>query len=663
MELESNLPPTLVRTMSDKFEVSTFDHWRTSDGAISISTSLATPATYDEQRSLWRRPGSQKDLESAINHYLQQNKHEFNSKSSTWQGVLEQLDNATAIYQGKVRGNPARATIRKGEAIARNLVPMLEAIPNDNGLGLLKGGLLVLFNAIKRRSDACEKVFQCFRLIPETIARVHTMEKLFPHDNGVKICIEDFYNALMLSLPQLIRVLNGKESEARVVRMGKLLLGDQVKEVDTCIKPVNEAVRKLNDCIHNLERSRDARTAKTTENIYSNLNAVRSEVSEIHQDLKSLIGGLSEPLEAIRERYAAIRESQIREITDEATMAILNGLYRMIAERCRTRDLNHQVEGALPHTSLGALPAFSRAQTIADDSIVQPSLGSLLEVLGGDSVCLESLNDHGEILRKCHQFSDRALRQAAYLKSAPEFQRWLDVTMPDILLVDGHDKRGRISAMSVFCAMLVQALWTIQKQATAPQVHIIVLFFTCGAHTEAEDILTGPCGILRSFIGQLMMSWPDQVPDLTFINETNGLLHHIQENRIDALCYLFQELLRQLPTESVVYCIIDGISLYETSYLAWKDGLGYVVEVLRDLVIADPMQEGLGPKVKALLVSADKSTDIYKLIPREKHVDLRAQNQAPITPTELSVLEDIQHRLLSEDTRGSDIGDSGMRFG
>ncbi|KAI0813195.1 hypothetical protein GGR55DRAFT_561743 [Xylaria sp. FL0064] len=603
----------------------------------------------------FHRLNCSRDLESAINHYLQHNKHEFNSKSSTWQGVLEQLDNATTIYQEKARRNPARATIRKGEAIARNLVPMLEAIPNDNGLGLLKGGLLVLFNAIKRRSDACEKVFQCFRLIPETIARVHTMEKLFPHDNGVKICVDDFYNALMLSLPQLIRILNGKESEARVVRMGKLLLGDQVKEVDTCIKPVNEAVRKLNDCIHNLERSRDARTAKTTENIYSNLNIVRSEVSEMHQDLKSLIGGLNEPLEAIRERYAAIRESQVREITDEATMAILNGLYRLIAEKCRTRDLDHE----------GALPGFSRAQTIGtvDDSIMQPSVESLLEVLGGEPVCLKSLNDHGEILRKCHQFSDRALRQAAYLKAGPEFQRWLDVTTPDILLVDGHDKRGRISAMSVFCAMLVQALWTIQKQATTPQSHITVLFFACGAHTEAEDILTGPCGILRSFIGQLLMSWPDQVPDLTFINETDGLLHHIQENRIDALCFLFQELLRQLPTESVVYCIIDGISLYETSHLAWTDSLGYVVEVLRDLIIADPMQEGLGPKVKALLVSADKSTDIYKLIPREKHVDLRAQNQAPITPTELSVLEDIQHRLLSEDTRGSDIEESGMRFG
>ncbi|KAI0521951.1 hypothetical protein F5B22DRAFT_643533 [Xylaria bambusicola] len=621
MELENNLPQTLVRTMSDRVEVSTFDYWRNSDGAVSISSSLATPATYDEQRSVWRRPGSQKDLESAINQYLQQNKHEFNSKWSTWQGVLEQLDSATTIYYEKARGNPARATIR---------------------------GLLVIFNAVKRRSEACEKVFHCFKLIPETIARVHSLERLFPHEKGVKACIDDFYSMLTASIPRLIRILNRKESETRVIRMGKLLLGDQVKDVDACIQPVNETVRKLNEYVHNLERSRDARTAKTTDNIHSNLNIVRSEVSEIRQDLKSLIGGLNEPLEAIRERYATIRESQIKEITDEATMAILNGLYRMLAERCRTKDFDNQ--GTIPQAPWQTLPALPRAQTIGtgESLTIQPSLDDLLEALGGEPVCLESLNDHGEILRKCNQFSDRALRQAAYLKSAPYFPRWLSATTSDILLVDGHDTRGKISAMSVFCAMLVQALWNMQDQFTMPPIQSIALFFACGAHTEPEDILTGPSGIVRSLIGQVLVSWPGQAPDLTFINEADTLLSDIQENRIDALCFLFQKLLRQLPSETVLYCVVDGISLYETSYSNWKDDLDYLVEVLRDLTDINLMHESHGPVLKVLLASADKSTDVYRLVPNQKRVDLRAQNQVPTTPTELSLLEDIQHSLQPE---------------
>ena len=43
--------------------------------------------------------------------------------------------------------------MRKGEAISRSLIPLLEAIPNDNGLGLLKGGLLVIFNVGRANID------------------------------------------------------------------------------------------------------------------------------------------------------------------------------------------------------------------------------------------------------------------------------------------------------------------------------------------------------------------------------------------------------------------------------------------------------------------------------------------------------------------------------
>ena len=216
-----------------------------------------------------------------------------------------------------------------------------------------------------------------------------------------------------------------------------------------------------------------------------------------------------------------------------------------------------------------------------------------------------------------------------------------------ILLVDGHDTRGRVSAMSVFCSMLVQALGDIQKQLAAPRTQSTVLFFTCGAHTQQEDILAGPCGIVRSLVGQLLVFWPGQALDLSFMDEADTLLSDVQENRIEALCYLFQELLRQLPSESVVYCVIDGLSTYETRYLNRKDDLGYLVEALRDLT-SDPMYEAVGPVLKVLLASADKSTDVYRLVPSEDRVDLRAQNQAPSMPTERSFPDDIQHTLQSE---------------
>ncbi|KAI1362584.1 hypothetical protein F5Y08DRAFT_270953 [Xylaria arbuscula] len=645
MELEKNLPQTLVRVMNNNVELSTYDEWRTSNGAVSISSSLATSATYDAQRSLWHHAGSQKDFEGAINDYFQHTKYEVNSKWSTWEGVLEQLDSATTIYDQKTRGNPARAMMRKGQALSRDLILLLEALPNDNGLGLLKGGLLVIFHAVKRRSEACEKVFHCFRLVPEMISRVHKLEGLFHRDKGVKARVDDFYSSLTTSIPRLIRILNRNETENRVVRVGKLILGDQVKDVNACIEPVTEALEKLDECVHSLERYRDAQTARKLDNIQSSQSFVRSNVSELRKEQKD---GFNEVIEAIREEHAAIREPQLKELADKAALMILNNLYQMGAERYRPKDLDDG--GTARHAPREAFPTLPHAQTaeVRGSSAMQPTLGGLLEALGGKSVCLESEKDHAEIIRKCHQFSDKALRQAAFLKSTPRFHRWLSGTAPEVLLVDGHDTRGRISAMSVFCAMLVQALWKIQEQHATPQAQSFVLFFTCGAHIEPEDILAGPCGIVRSLIGQLLVSWPTHGPDLSFTDDVDSLLFAVQENSIDALCYLFQELLRQLPPESVVYCIIDGVSMYETSYLNRKDDMDSLVEVFRDLTSVFPIHEAPGPVIKVLLASADKSTDVYRLLPSENRVDLRAQNQVSSTPTERSLLGDIQRTLQPE---------------
>ncbi|GAP86571.1 hypothetical protein SAMD00023353_2001770 [Rosellinia necatrix] len=651
MDLEKNLPQTLVKTMGDKNEVAAFDQWRKSDAATSISPSLATPAAFDYQRSLWYQPGSREDLEGAINHYFQQNKQEFSSESTTWQGVLEELDGATAMYHEKVRGNPARATLRRGDTIARTLIPILESIPNDNGLGLLKGGLLVIFNAIKRRSDACEKVFHCFKLIPEKMAHVHRMEKSFYNEKGVKARSEDFYNALISSLPRLIRILNGNESGKRAVRMGKLLLGNQAKDVDSCVELIDEAIRKFDDYISDLNRSRDVRTARITESIHSNVNRLQDNFSETRQDVKDvklLISYVNDSFEAKRDEYAALRESHMKELKEEL-IGVVNSFYRLMAEGHRSNALGN--EGGISGPSWRTPPTLSWAETIGNDdsSSTQRISEDLIEALGGESIYLNMLNDHQQIIRKYHQFSDKSLRQATYLKSSLKFRRWLMGTAPDILLVDGHETRGRVSAMSVFCAMLVQALWTIQQEPTSPKHQAITLFFTCGAHTSAEDILTGPCGILRSFIGQLLRSWPGHAPDMTFISETNGLLiDDIREDRVEALCYLFEELLGRLPPEAVVYCIIDGISFYETNHLGWSAGLNRVVSLFRELANTGPTIGGLGTKVKSLLVSADKSTDIYRLVSAEKRVDLRARNQAPNAVTEQSLLEEIQLQFGSE---------------
>ena len=54
MELERNLPPTLVERMNDEGEIMIFDKWRHLETNEDLSHALAIEARYNEQRSIWR---------------------------------------------------------------------------------------------------------------------------------------------------------------------------------------------------------------------------------------------------------------------------------------------------------------------------------------------------------------------------------------------------------------------------------------------------------------------------------------------------------------------------------------------------------------------------------------------------------------------------------
>lgn len=70
----------------------------------------------------------------------------FDPEACTWQEVLNEMENAEAEYRQKGQKNLLRRVLRHGEAVGRNFAPFLDGLPDEKGLGLLKGGLVVLFN-------------------------------------------------------------------------------------------------------------------------------------------------------------------------------------------------------------------------------------------------------------------------------------------------------------------------------------------------------------------------------------------------------------------------------------------------------------------------------------------------------------------------------------
>lgn len=166
-----------------------------------------------------------------------------------------------------------------------------------------------------------------------------------------------------------------------------------------------------------------------------------------------------------------------------------------------------------------------------------------------------------------------------------EFQQWLTVNGSRGLLVDGNSNGSdRISAMSYVCALLIQSLGRVEP--------VVTLSFFCGLHTLSDHRFGGPQGLLRSLISQLLDV--QQFP-LDFIDAEYEM--RLQDYDLDYLIDLFQHLVKNLADDRVLFCIIDGLSLYDRCRN--DNDLDTVVNVLTELTNDD----GVGPIFKLLITS------------------------------------------------------------
>lgn len=180
----ADIPASLRQRMNSDGEISTFRKWFGNYSEKRISASLSTRMIYDKEscrfvHTLDNPYGchsclkwfqlvvttltcSCSALQHAIEKYAAQNPDDnfwkkCDPKSCCWNNVIEELEDAHRVYQEKGDRNFARRTFRQGSGVARNLIPMLESIPQDDGLGVLKGGFLVIFNVCDLSGRAKKK--------------------------------------------------------------------------------------------------------------------------------------------------------------------------------------------------------------------------------------------------------------------------------------------------------------------------------------------------------------------------------------------------------------------------------------------------------------------------------------------------------------------------
>lgn len=131
-----------------------------------------------------------------------------------------------------------------------------------------------------------------------------------------------------------------------------------------------------------------------------------------------------------------------------------------------------------------------------------------------------------------------------------------------------------------------------------------MVYFFCGAHSTSGDPIGGPAGLIRCLIAQLL---PLREFDIDFVRFGLGN-EQLQQENLAALCGVFRGLVTQLPG-TILFCIIDGVSLFEIE--PWRSQMQ---DVLRSLTLLAE-NKLLGAVFKLLVTSPGVSTGAKAVVP------------------------------------------------
>lgn len=190
---------------------------------------------------------------------------------------------------------------------------------------------------------------------------------------------------------------------------------------------------------------------------------------------------------------------------------------------------------------------------------------TLLELLDFDSA--NTSNDTAFHLRMGHSLEESSKARGAAMVANERFRAFMsDELASSSLLVNGHADLASaegISPLSFVSAELVRI--------TEDTGRGFVAKFFCDRHPVryGESFPPSlPRGLMASLVGQLVSQMLDKGVDINLSFLSQGDWRDIQSLRLSTLCSVFCKLAKQLPSKSLLLCVVDEITRYETMALA-----------------------------------------------------------------------------------------------
>lgn len=213
--------------------------------------------------------------------------------------------------------------------------------------------------------------------------------------------------------------------------------------------------------------------------------------------------------------------------------------------------------------------------------------------------------DISSILSFNYQVSENAKARVAAMLRHDRFQTFMRETQASTrLLVNGRGDLSAKEGVSPFSVVMAE-LARISNTGLTESAPVFILKYFCSEHqpSHPNDLLASAVGIMASILGQLICQMTEKgiSVDLSFISDSKWRKLELLE--LHTLCTVFKRVIDQVPRDGVVLCIIDEMSVYETSRLGEETEMA--VKKLVRLA-----HQGRYPVCKLLVTCYDHALDV-----------------------------------------------------
>ncbi|KAL8911281.1 MAG: hypothetical protein Q9171_003528 [Xanthocarpia ochracea] len=559
-----------------------------------------SPLSYDEQRAAITRTRSERlqkcDLLASQAEHFAQVTEAFQQTSKgkhlssvfdirgkhTLDEVMKVADTAEARVNAEGSKNIFRRTGRRIQNNALAMTRILELMPGGDYTSVLCGGLKIAFDVAHQLKEKRDTIIELFRKLPPAIEKAGERLQEHPNDEPLFDTVTRLYMVVLESIETMLTWLVDKSTWRKI---GSLLkqplsaksidagLSDVEQQMDVVLNRAQTLHNKMFGEVHSSVRKIETnaeRTDVTTQNMEAMVKSMQESLNITRLQGQAAVGIIAVLTEKVSQAEWQMKKMARQHKHDNSRM------FRKVQDLEKGIQISTSNAEASTRIYRSRTDQLHAPRSAPSQELLENMLCVDLEVIVHDQqmVTIEGARDKPSSQARAH-----------WLLSNPRFEHWLTADDPQALLVDGRgDGLKKISPMSYLCALLSTSL-----QHTEP---VVSFTFFCGLHVAEMDPIRGPTGIVRSLVRRLLEV---QYFDLDFIDLgfEEQLRQYNMESLLNLICFLFE----QLPEGLVLFCVIDGVTFYESA------GQINELETIIDFLVDLTKRRDTGPVFKLLLTS------------------------------------------------------------